>query len=206
MMSPRKFGAILLAAGRSRRMGEFKPLLPFGTSTIIETCLDTIQSAGIDQTVVVVGHRADELRAHLAQRDLTFAISTDPDGPMSNSIAAGVAALDQTIVAAFIVLVDQPAIPPLIYEQLLAYRIDLWAEIVIPEFDGHRGHPVLIGSTFFPALIGLDETSGLRGFLDRFATDVHRVPVDCPYVRMDVDTPAEYRELTENVRRDAENV
>lgn len=206
MTSLAPIGAILLAAGRSRRMGEFKPLLPFRNSTIIETCLDTIEAAGIEQTVVVLGHRAEELRERLAHRRITFAVNPDPDGPMSASIAAGVAALDPTIVATFIALVDQPAIPPSIYEFLVAYRRDSWAEIVVPEFDGHRGHPVLIDSWAFGELLNLDETSGLRGFLDRYAEEVHRVPVDCPYVRMDVDTPAEYRNLTENVRRDAEKV
>jgi molybdenum cofactor cytidylyltransferase len=57
--------AILLAAGRSRRMGAFKPLLPFGARTVIETCIDNLRAAGVTEIVVVVGHRGAEVRARL---------------------------------------------------------------------------------------------------------------------------------------------
>ena len=56
--------AILLAAGRSRRMGAFKPLLPFGESTVIESCLESLRSTGIEDIIVVVGHRADDVRSN----------------------------------------------------------------------------------------------------------------------------------------------
>ena len=54
--------AILLAAGRSSRMGAFKPLLPFGESTVIESCIINLRSAGIEEIIIVIGHRADDVR------------------------------------------------------------------------------------------------------------------------------------------------
>src|SRR5438876_8789927 len=82
--------AILLAAGRSRRMGAFKPLLPFGESTVIESCLESLRSADIEDIVVVVGQRADDVRKQLKDFDLEFAINPDPESEMSTSIARGV--------------------------------------------------------------------------------------------------------------------
>jgi CTP:molybdopterin cytidylyltransferase MocA len=81
--------AILLAAGRSRRMGAFKPLLPFGDSTVIKSCLKHLRDAGVSEIAVVLGHRADELRQHLKDFDLTFAVNPEPESEMSVSIACG---------------------------------------------------------------------------------------------------------------------
>lgn len=193
-----KYAAILLAAGRSSRMGAFKPLLPSGDSTIIENCIDQIEAAGIRDIVVVTGHRSDELRAALAHRRVGFAVNPDPDSEMAASIAIGVAALDKTATAVYLALADQPRIPAQVYSAL-AQRHGNDVRIVVPEFEGHRGHPVLVDMSLRDELMNLDQHGGLRGFLDKFAREVHRRTVDCPYVRMDVDTPEDYRILTENV-------
>ena len=71
-------------------MGAFKPLLPFGDRTVIECCIDNLRAAGIDEIVVVVGHRAEDVRQQLKGLDLSFAVNPDPDSEMSTSIALGV--------------------------------------------------------------------------------------------------------------------
>src|SRR5881628_2666599 len=65
--------AILLAAGRSERMGAFKPLLPFGDKTVIETCIDHLRKGGVETIVVVVGHQGNLIREHLQDLNLSFA-------------------------------------------------------------------------------------------------------------------------------------
>jgi molybdenum cofactor cytidylyltransferase len=197
MTSPSIIGAILLAAGRSSRMGRFKPLLPLGTSTIIETCLDTIESAGIELTIMVVGHRAEELQVALAHRSVTFALNPDPDSQMSVSIALGVQALAPDTAAVFLALADQPAITASTYQLLMAERARTSAQIVVPEFDGHRGHPVLVDLALRAELLELDHGDGLRGFLDRHAPEVVRVPVDSDSVLLDLDTPEQYEEMVQ---------
>src|SRR5678816_3621303 len=82
--------AILLAAGQSSRMGAFKPLLPFGDKTVIECCIEYLREGGVETIVVVLGHRADEVRKALAAQPLLFAINPDPTSEMGASIAAGV--------------------------------------------------------------------------------------------------------------------
>jgi CTP:molybdopterin cytidylyltransferase MocA len=99
-------------------MGAFKPLLPFGDKTVIESCLDYLQQGGVETIVVVVGHRADEVREKLTGRSLIFAINPDPDSEMGASIAAGVRALPETSKATLIALVDHPAVPATVVSTL----------------------------------------------------------------------------------------
>src|SRR3979409_2139498 len=97
-----KVAAILLAAGRSERMGAFKPLLPFGEKTVIEACIKYLREGGIEPIVVVVGHRSKEIRDQLKMSSLSFAVNPDPSSEMSASIACGVVELPETTPATLI--------------------------------------------------------------------------------------------------------
>jgi len=180
--------AILLAAGQSRRMGAFKPLLPFGNKTVIECCLDYLRQ--IETIVVVLGHRADEIRV----QDVTIAINPDPNSEMGASIAVGVQALPADTKAVLIALVDHPAVPPTVVSNL----IDEWksgARIVIPTWQNRGGHPVLVDLTYKNELLNLDRTGGLRELFKKHGAK--RVPVDSPFVARDMDTWDDYRALYE---------
>jgi molybdenum cofactor cytidylyltransferase len=184
--------AILLAAGRSRRMGAFKPLLPFGEKTVVGSCLHYL--AQIQNIVVVLGHRADEIREHL--KDVTVAINPDPDSEMGSSIAVGIQALPETAKAVLIALVDHPAVPATTVSAL----IDHWqhgARIVIPTWQNRGGHPVLVDLSFKNELVNLDQTGGLRSLYQTHPADVHRLPVDSPFVARDMDTWDDYLALHE---------
>ena len=78
-------------------MGAFKPLLPFGPKTVIETCIDHLRGGGVESIVVVVGAgpRGDKLKAHLHASNVTFAVNPEPESEMSASIACGVRALPE---------------------------------------------------------------------------------------------------------------
>ena len=82
--------AILLAAGQSKRMGAFKPLLPFGDRTVIESCIDYLRRGGVQTIVVVVGPHAEAIRDKLKDLPIQFAINPDPESEMGASIACGV--------------------------------------------------------------------------------------------------------------------
>ena len=184
--------AILLAAGQSRRMGAFKPLLPFGHKTVIESCLDYLR--GIQNVVVVLGHRADEVRVYI--KTTTIAINAERDSEMGASIAVGVQALPKTAKAVVIALVDHPAVPA----STVSTLIEEWkrgARIVIPTWQNRGGHPVLIDLSFREDLITLDQSGGLRQFLKTHEADVKRLPVDSPFVARDMDTWDDYLALHE---------
>ncbi len=184
--------AILLAAGRSSRMGAFKPLLPFGNKTVIECCIDYLRDGGVEEILVVLGHSADEIREQVS--GVKFALNPDPDSPMGASIAAGVRELPETAGATLIALVDHPAVPPTVVSTLL----ESWksgARLVIPTWQGRGGHPVLVDLSFKPELLTLSETGGLRALFDARRNEVTRVPVASPFIARDMDTWDDYTSL-----------
>jgi CTP:molybdopterin cytidylyltransferase MocA len=187
--------AILLAAGRSRRMGVFKPLLPFGQRSVVEACVCNLLDAGVGEIIVVTGHRAGELREHLAELPVRFAVNEDSLSEMGVSIARGVEQIEQSAEAVFIALVDQPAIPPEVIRLLIAERGRTRARILQPEYEGRGGHPVLIDMGFRQELLKLDTQRGLRALFETHRSSVLRVPVASPYVVRDMDTWDDYRAL-----------
>jgi molybdenum cofactor cytidylyltransferase len=194
----RDIAAVILAAGRSRRMGAFKPLLPFGDRTVIECCVENLRAADVEDIVVVVGHRQEDLRSQLGPLKVSFAVNEDPDTAMSVSIARGVAAVNTNSRALLIALADHPAVPP----ETITILIDEWqrgARLVQPEHEGRGGHPVLIDLVYRNELLALDSKSGLRGLFSTHRVDVKRVAVQSPYVARDMDTWEDYRRLHEDV-------
>ena len=187
--------ALLLAAGQSRRMGAFKPLLPFGKTTVIQSCINNLQAGGVADIVVVLGHRAAEVQASLANfPDLQFTLNPDPDSEMSASIACGVRDLPSTAKAILIALTDQPAVPAEVIQTLIRE----WtggAKLVVPQFQAQGGHPVLIDLAFRKDLLALDQQRGLRALFDANRSLVQRPAVNSPYIARDMDTWDDYRTL-----------
>jgi molybdenum cofactor cytidylyltransferase len=191
--------AILLAAGQSRRMGAFKPLLPFGDKTVIESCLDYLQLGGVETIVVVLGHRADEVREKLTTHSVIFALNPDPDSEMGASIAAGVRALPEACKATLIALVDHPAVPAKVVSTLIENWQQQGSRLIVPTWNGRGGHPVLVDLSFKPQLLNLDAVGGLRALFDAHQTAVARVPVNSPYIARDMDTWDDYLTLHQEV-------
>lgn len=191
--------AILLAAGKSSRMGAFKPLLPFGERLVVEACVNNLLEGGVAEMVVVVGHRAQEVRDRLAQLPVRFAVNDDSESEMGVSIARGVEQLASNAEAVFIALVDQPAIPPEIIASLIAERERTGARLIVPVYGDRGGHPVLIELRFRAELLNLDPQRGLRGLFEAHREEVLRVPVASPYVARDMDRWDDYQALHHEV-------
>jgi molybdenum cofactor cytidylyltransferase len=190
--------AILLAAGRSERMGAFKPLLRFGNTTVIESCINYLRTGGIREIVVVVGHRSEEIKQRLEGTQVTFVTNPEPDSEMSASIARGIQRLSSSAQATLIALTDQPAIPSSIVGVLTAQ----WRKghrIVKPEFQGRGGHPVLIDLCFSRELLSLDSQEGLKAFFRAHHDEVRRVSVTSPFIARDMDTWDDYLALHHEV-------
>ncbi|HEV8188862.1 MAG TPA: nucleotidyltransferase family protein [Pyrinomonadaceae bacterium] len=184
--------AILLAAGRSSRMGAFKPLLPFGNKTVIECCIDSLRNGGVETIVVVLGHRADDMREKLT--GVRFAINPDPDSEMGASIAVGLREIPENTQAILIALADHPAVPA----SVVASVIEEWVEgasIVIPTWQGRGGHPVLVDLRFRSELLNLTESGGLRALFESHREAVRRVAVESPFIARDMDTWDDYTAL-----------
>lgn len=186
--------AIVLAAGRSQRMGVFKPLLPFGPTTVIGSCLNNLRSAGVGTIIVVVGHRAGELRNAL--QDFAIIVVENPDlsGQMTSSIACGVSSLPPETQAILITPADLPAVPSEVVTQLVTE----WRgghKLVKPTWQGRGGHPVLIDMAFKDELTRLDPDNGLKAFFESHVARVWRMPVNSAYIARDIDTWDDYAAL-----------
>ena len=192
--------AIVLAAGRSQRMGAFKPLLPFGAKTVIESCIEYLRAGGIETVIVVLGQGADaeELKQHLIDSRVILATNPDPASEMGVSIAGGLRAIPESAKAVVITPADHPAVPAGVVQML----INEWkngARLVMPTNKGRGGHPVLIDLAFLNDLLSLDPSRGLKGFFDAHQNQVSRVAVDSNYIARDMDTWDDYRALHEEV-------
>jgi molybdenum cofactor cytidylyltransferase len=191
---------MILAAGQSSRMGAFKPLLPFGPRTVVETCVDNLRAAGIETVVVVVseGPNAKKIRSQLQNYAVMFAVNPDPNSEMAASIAAGIRSVPSQAQAVIINPVDHPAVPIEIIRAVLKAWSD-GALLVKPVWNNRGGHPVLVDLRFRDELLNLDEHGGLKAFFNEHESVVKRVAVESNLVARDMDTWDDYRALHQEV-------
>jgi molybdenum cofactor cytidylyltransferase len=194
-----KVAAILLAAGRSERMGAFKPLLPWGQTSVIESCIDYLRRGGLETIVIVLGHRADDVRAGLQHLPVRFTTNPDPNSEMGASLACGVRELSAETNGVIIALTDHPAVQAEVVARLIEQWRQTGAKLLVPEFAGHGGHPVLVDLCYRDELLSLDPAEGLRGLFRAHRRELRRVPVESPYVARDIDTCDDYRTLHKDV-------
>lgn len=181
-------------------MGAFKPLLPFGPTTVIETCVENIRGGGVETIVVVLseGPRAEELKDHLQNSHVVFASNPDPGSEMSASIACGVRVLPKTTRAVIINPADHAAVPSEVTASLIA-EWEKGALLVKPTWNARGGHPVLVDLSFRDELLSLNPEGGLKAFLSNHQTQLKRVPVESNFIARDMDTWDDYCALHREV-------
>ena len=186
--------AIILAAGRSARMGGTpKLLLPYGTSTVLGCVLDTVLAAPIDRSYVVLGAWREAIEPLVRTYPVSIVINPDFDRGMLSSVQAGFRAIPPGEGAVFVVPGDHPGVTPAVFARLLEVRAESGAGLVVPQFEGRGGHPLLVDLRFRAEIEGLDPAVGLRGLLARHPGRVRRVPLEEAGIVLDLDTPDDYR-------------
>jgi molybdenum cofactor cytidylyltransferase len=186
---------VLLAAGRSQRMGQPKLLLPWNGVPLVRHVAQNVLQSDIKQLVVVVGHRAPHVEAALDGLPVQIVRNAAFLEGQSISVRAGVAALDQQTEAALILLADQPLVQPTTLNLLIHTYHNFQASIVIPRFNGQRGNPVLFGHQVFEQLQQLQGDQGARPILQTYAAQTRFVDVDDEGVVLDIDTPENYEKV-----------
>jgi molybdenum cofactor cytidylyltransferase len=184
--------AVLLAAGESRRMGEFKQLLSFRGKTFVESCIDNLILSRVDEIIVVTGHRAEDVRRAAGDRAVSFAHNSEYRLGMSSSIKRGVEAASSECRAFLVALVDQPHVGPEIVNRLIE-TFDGGALIAIPTYRGSRGHPIIISSSLRHEILTMDPAEGLRQVIRAHQGDTVYVAAETSAVLEDCDFPEDYQ-------------
>ena len=180
-------------------MGEPKQLLPFGDSTIVETVVDSMLSAKLDEVIVVVGHCAAQIQAQLGTRHVKTVFNPDYREGMLTSAQAGIRALEKSDAFA-LMLVDQPFITSELINQVVDAYTQTDKNIAVPSYNYKRGHPVIFHQRYAGEILALGaESGGVRTLFKKHDDDIHYVPVDTDRVLRDIDYREDYeRAIREN--------
>lgn len=188
--------AIILAAGASTRMKRQKLLLPYNGKTIIETVVENAARSVNTNILVVLGSHREQIQEQIVNYQVNFCVNENYMDGMLSSAICGFRALPDAAKAALIFLGDQPQIP----SEVAGLVIETWLQskkgIVMPTFNGRRGHPVLIETRYITEIEKLDPNKGLRTLSEIFKDDVIEVECDVPEILRDIDTPEEYEEIS----------
>jgi molybdenum cofactor cytidylyltransferase len=187
---------IVLAAGRSSRLGRPKQLLPVHGEPLIRHTLRRVLASSLDQVILVVGHEADQVRAAVADLPAECVFNPDAAAGQSTSVRAGLAALSPDAESAVFILGDQPLVDPNVIDTL----IDAWRQsgsaVVAPRYEDRLGNPVLFDRRVFSELALLEGDAGARPVVRAYqdSGELQLVPVNGA-APSDVDTEADYAAL-----------
>jgi len=186
--------AIVLAAGRSQRMGTPKLLLPFAGSTVIARVVDAYLRTPVDQILVVVRPLDQAIRNALSNRQVLFVENPDAAGDMLSSLRCGLRALPVKTETILVSPADQPSLEAdLICRMLTAFR-DRRAHLLVPVHKGHRGHPLVVAARYRDELLTSYAGIGLRGLLETHSDELIEWPAADASALEDLDTPSDYRQ------------
>jgi len=189
-------GALILAAGESGRMGQDKALLTYRGRTFLETIIDRLREAGIERITVVLGYHAEQVQAAVKLKEVHVVINPDYRRGQTSSLQAGLqASATAGLEAVVLCLVDHPLVKAGTVQKLVARFRDSGCPVVIPTFQGKRGHPVLIGRALFDELLRLDPGRGADGVIRAHRAQTQFVAVDDEGILVDVDDPQTYSRL-----------
>jgi molybdenum cofactor cytidylyltransferase len=193
--------AIILAAGKSTRMGEAKQLLRLGDGTVLGQTIENVRRSRMDEIVLVLGSSAEAIRRQLPislLEGLKVVINPAYAQGIASSLRAGLSALDAQIAAALIVLADQPFVRPQTLNQIaqLAHQHrSSRAQIVIPSYRGVRGNPVLLDRSVFAEVMALQGDVGCRAIFGNHTERILNLEVEDEGILLDIDNYEDYERL-----------
>ncbi len=194
---------LVLAAGMSTRMGQFKPLLKIGKKTMVEQTVDKMLAAGVKTVVVVLGCRGKEIEERLLLdsrrgEHLCFAYNKAYETTqMLDSIKIGLKVMPDCDFF-FLSPGDMPAISVATYKKLWQQAENndnaVWEKIYFPTMEGHRKHPPLLHSSLKEEILGF-EGEGLRALWSLHKKDICEVPIEDIGCTLDADYPEEFQRI-----------
>jgi len=187
----RNVAAIILAAGRSTRMGGPNKLLAeLEGKKLVRIATEQALASKASEVIVVTGHQAELVEQALAGLKVKFVRNPDFAGGLASSVKAGIAAVPANADGAIVCLGDMPLIDANLIDRLIgSFAPDRGNLIVVPVADGRRGNPVLWSRRFFAELMTLDGDIGARHLIAKHGEAVAEVPVEGNGAFLDIDTP-----------------
>ncbi len=191
-----KLAGLILAAGASSRMGRPKPLLELVGETFLDRLIGLL-GVHCAPVLVVLGHQAEAVRAGLRRAaEATFVLNPDYQRGQLSSLQCGLRALPEDADGVLFTLVDLPAVQASTVERL-AHQARALASpwLVIPRFDGRRGHPVGCSRELIEELLALPVDAQAKQVIHSRLAQACLVEVEDPGIVRDVDDPAAYQDL-----------
>jgi len=188
---------LILAAGESSRMGTDKATLTYRGRAFLELMVQTLGEVDIERIVVVLGHHAEDIQRQIKVEAAQVVINPDYRSGQTSSLQVGLRSLiADDLEAILLCLVDHPAVSAETVRRIVATFRQSGAPVVIPTYQGRRGHPVLIGRQVFDELLQLASDAGADSVVRRYRPVTQFVEVEDEGVVIDVDDPESYQRLT----------
>lgn len=194
--------ALLLAAGKGKRMKRVKQLLPLGERSMVEVSLKNLQSSRVDEIIIVLGFAADRILPLVKGKEKVRPVINPcfREG-MSTSIHHGLKAIHPQAKGIIIALADQPFITSEIVNLLIERFSEGGKGIVVPVYQGRRGHPVIMDRERYEReLLGLRGDVGGKEIVERHPEDVLAIEVSSSGIVVDIDDWEEYEKIQGRVR------
>jgi len=193
-----KIGAVIVAGGLSSRMKDFKPLLAIGNKTMIETTIKNFQSMGVDEIVIVTGYRSADIEKKLIGYDVNFVKNEKYESThMFDSICIGLKELAEKVDLVFILPSDSPFVQQYTLKKMMEEMRDLSLNIILPNYEGKNGHPILLRKKAINTILEHDGTMGLQGAITKVGVNYKNMTFVDPGIIMDADTINDYLNLIE---------
>ncbi len=186
---------IIPAAGRSRRMGTIKQLLPLDQSTLLHKTISNLTACPLTDILVVLGYEAEKIRPHIQDLPVSVLINENFDEGMSSSIKCGLERLKPSCGSILIALGDQPFISTQLVNRLIEGYLNSDKSIAYPVHKGRKGHPVILDRKYEAEIRLLGGDTGCRQILDDHPDDHLTIEVDDEKIFWDIDYPEDYRLL-----------
>jgi len=187
--------AVVLAAGRSTRMGGPNKLLAeIGGRSLVRIAVEQALASRAKPVIVVTGHERERVEAALKGLPVQFVHNPDFAVGLGGSVRTGIAAVPAAADGAIVCLGDMPQVDAALIDRLIAgFAPEQGALAVVPTIEGQRGNPVLWSRRFFPDLMAIEGDVGARNLINRYGEAVVEVPVTGKGALVDVDTPEALR-------------